>query len=164
MKIMSPFHLRFSLIVLVPSLAVCANDRNKQQPFEEEFIYYDYAVGVSHRNISQDSEEDFSYYDYSVSAEDNFAVPGSDRKETIVKAPPGLELHGGATSAPTGVEKRMIATPPSDNESRLPLPASGIGAQISVREDLFNADQYATVNSISKYTNNKSRKRTNMKN
>ena len=147
---MSPFHLRFSLIVLVPSLAVCANDRDKQQPFEEEFIYYDYAVGVSHRNISQDSEEDFSYYDYSVSAEDNFAVPGSDRKETIVKAPPGLELHGvGATSAPTGVEKRMIATPPSDNESRLPLPASGIGAQISVREDLFNAEEYATVNSIS---------------
>ena len=147
---MSPFHLRFSLIVLVPSLAVCANDRDKQQPFEEEFIYYDYAVGVSHRNISQDSEEDFSYYDYSVSAEDNFAVPGSDRKETIVKAPPGLELHGvGATSAPTGVEKRMIATPPSDNESRLPLPASGIGAQISVREDLFNAEEYATVNAIS---------------
>ena len=152
MKIMSPFHLRFSLIVLVPSLAVCANDRNKQQPFEEEFIYYDYAVGVSHRNISQDSEEDFSYYDYSVSAEDNFAVPGSDRKETIVMAPPGLELLGGATSAPTGIEKRMIATPPSDtadNESRLPLPASGIGAQISVNEDLFNADEYATVNSIS---------------
>ena len=149
---MSPFHLRFSLIVLVPSLAVCANDRNKQQPFEEEFIYYDYAVGVSHRNISQDSEEDFSYYDYSVSAEDNFAVPGSDRKETIVKAPPGLELHGGATSAPTGVEKRMIATPPLDTvdtDSRLPLPASGIGAQISVREDLFNADEYDTVNSIS---------------
>ena len=147
---MSPFHLRFSLIVLVPSLAVCANDRDKQQPFEEEFIYYDYAVGVSHRNISQDSEEDFSYYDYSVSAEDNFAVPGSDRKETIVKAPPGLQLHGGATSAPTGVEKRMI--PPSDtadNDSRLPLPVSGIGAQISVREDLFNADEYATVNSIS---------------
>ena len=151
MKIMSPFHLRFSLIVLVPSLAVCANDINKQQPFEEEFIYYDYAVGVSHRNTSQDSEEDFSYYDYSVSAEDNFAVPGSDRKETIVKAPPGLELHGGATSAPTGVEKRMIATPPLDNvdtDSRLPLPASGIGAQISVREDLFNAEEYATVNSI----------------